>query len=222
MARRFDVVDPDHTEVPIPSSPDVKLTAIVPPAWPPACSHDPNECSIALRIDFCSSSVLFTGDAEHDEEAALDLHGPVTLLQVAHHGSETSTTPGFLMKRDSRRYAVISAGKPGQGKNADYCHPRAIIVKRLTTLTGGPGSKTLQAFDGVRCSGLERLRLDRRTDERSALGDRARWRRGAHDERRRDVREGVRVASRESPDLSRANAAPPEAICASTSADHTC
>lgn len=145
------VVDPEHTEVPI-SSADVKLTAIVPPAWPAACSHDPNECSIALRIDFCSSSVLFTGDAEHDEEAALDLHRPVTLLQVAHHGSETSTTPGFLM-RAKPRYAVISAGKPGQGKNANYCHPRAIIVKRLTTLTGGPGSKTVQAFDGLRCSG---------------------------------------------------------------------
>jgi len=145
------VVDPDHADAPIPGSTDLKITPILPAAWPPSCSRDPNDCSIALRIDFCASSVLFTGDAEHDEEAMLDPHGRVTLLQVAHHGSETSTTPGFLAKTRPS-YAVISAGKPGEGMNADYCHPRAIIVKRLTTLMGGPGPKTLKAFDGDRCA----------------------------------------------------------------------
>jgi len=144
------MVDPEHADVPISSLADVKITAIVPPAWPPSCSHDPNECSIGLRIDFCSSSLLFTGDAEHDEEAQLDPHGPVTLLEVAHHGSETSTTPGFLM-RTKPKYAVISAGKPGGAVNRDYCHPRATIVKRLTHLLGGAGSQTLKAFDGERC-----------------------------------------------------------------------
>jgi competence protein ComEC len=94
---------------------------------------------------------LFIGDAEHYEEALLDSHGHVTLLQVAHHGSDTSTTPGFLAKTHPS-YAVISAGKPEEGINADYCHPRALIVKRLTALLGGPGSKTLHAFDGNRCA----------------------------------------------------------------------
>jgi len=144
------VVDPEHPSGSI--AEDMTIASVLPPVWPASCSHDPNECSIGLRIDFCASSVLFTGDAEHDEEAVLDPRGPVTLLQVAHHGSETSTTPGFLMKAKPR-YAVISAGKPGQGKNATYCHPRAIIVKRLTTLTGGAGAKTLPAFDGLRCNG---------------------------------------------------------------------
>jgi competence protein ComEC len=148
------VVDPDHADSPLASSADAKITPILPPAWPPSCSHDPNDCSIELRIDFCSSSVLFTGDAEHDEEAMLDPHGRVNLLQVAHHGSETSTTPGFLVKTHPS-YAVISAGKPGEGMNAGYCHPRAIIVKRLTTLTGGPGSKTLKSFDGDRCANAQ-------------------------------------------------------------------
>jgi competence protein ComEC len=146
------VVDPEHADSPIAGSPDVKITPIVPPTWPPACSHDPNECSIGLRIDYCSSSVLFTGDAEHDEEATLDPKGRVTLLQVAHHGSDTSTTPGFLAKVHPS-YAVISAGKPDTALNRDYCHPRAIIVKRLTTLTGAPGSKSLKSFDGERCNG---------------------------------------------------------------------
>jgi competence protein ComEC len=107
-----------------------------------------------LRIDFCACSVLFTGDAEHEEEAVLDPHGHVGLLQVGHHGSETSSTPGFLAKvRPS--YAVISAGKPTDGMDVTYCHPGAIIAKRLTTLMGGPGSKTLHAFDDNRCAGSQ-------------------------------------------------------------------
>jgi competence protein ComEC len=148
------IVDPEHPDAPVPGSPDVRITPIVPAAWPTSCAHDANDCSIALRIDFCSSSVLFTGDAEHEEEAVLDPHGHVGLLQVGHHGSETSTTPGFLA-RVRPSYAVISAGKPTDGMDVTYCHPRAIIAKRLTTLMGGPGSKTLHAFDGLRCAGSQ-------------------------------------------------------------------
>jgi competence protein ComEC len=146
------VVDPENRLVPLSSSAPgsgVTLTPVVPSAWPSACAHDPNECSIGLRIDYCASSVLFTGDAEHEEEAALD-PGAVTLLQVGHHGSETSTTPGFLAKTHPR-YAVISAGRPGEGTNRDYCHPRAGIVTRLTRVLGGAGARTLLAFDGERC-----------------------------------------------------------------------
>ncbi len=145
------VVDPDRPEAPIAGSGSTKLTPVIPSEWPASCAHDANDCSIALRIDFCASSVLFTGDAPHDEEPLLDPHGRVTLLQVGHHGSETSTTPGFLEKLHPS-YAVISAGKPGEGMNSEYCHPRAIIVKRLTALLGGPGSRTIRSFDGDRCS----------------------------------------------------------------------
>ncbi|MDP9152024.1 MAG: MBL fold metallo-hydrolase [Myxococcota bacterium] len=147
------VVDPYHVGPPLAGSPGVKLAAVVPRRWPASCAHDPNECSAGLRIDFCASSVLFTGDAEHDEQAALDdaeLGGAVTLLQVAHHGSDTSTTPGFLA-RTRPKYAVISAGKPAVGLNREYCHPRALVVERLArALGGGPGG-TLAAFDGERC-----------------------------------------------------------------------
>ena len=145
------VVDPDHPDMPIAASTDhLKLTPIVPRSWPPSCAHDPNECSIGLRIDFCSSSLLFTGDAEHEEEALLDPRGPVTLLQVGHHGSETSTTPGFLAKVRPK-YAVISAGKPGDGYNRLFCHPRAGIVQRLSRILGGAAVDTVEAFDGERC-----------------------------------------------------------------------
>ena len=144
------VVDPDHAAPPIASSPGVSLTPNRAPSWPASCAHDANECSIALRIDFCASSVLFTGDAEHEEEARLDPRGPVTLLQVGHHGSDTSTSPAFLAKARPR-YAVVSAGRPDEGLNREYCHPRALVVERLSTLLGDRDARTMRAFDGPRC-----------------------------------------------------------------------
>jgi competence protein ComEC len=148
------VVDPAHRDSPIAGSRDVTFTPVVPPSWPRSCAHDPNECSIGLRIDYCASSVLFTGDAEHEEEALLDTRGQVTLLQVGHHGSDTSTTPGFLSKVRPR-YAVISAGKPGEGYNRVFCHPRALVVRRLNRVLGrvpgGAGTRSLEVFDGERC-----------------------------------------------------------------------
>lgn len=144
------VVEPGRAEVPLASSGDVRVRAVVPPTWPPACRRDANECSIGLRVDDGASSVLFTGDAEHEEEATLDTLGPVTLLQVAHHGSETSTSPGFLA-RARPSYAVISAGRPGHGMNREYCHPRAIVVKRLSRALGGAPASAIASFDGERC-----------------------------------------------------------------------
>jgi competence protein ComEC len=144
------VVDPDHRSVPIAAAGDVKLHAVLPAVWPLACAHNPDECSIGLRIDFCASSILFTGDTEHEEEAVLDPGGAVTLLQVAHHGSETTTTLDFLSQAKPR-YAVISAGKPGDGPNRDLCNPRVRVVERLTEALGGAGAGTLSAFPGGRC-----------------------------------------------------------------------
>jgi competence protein ComEC len=144
------VVDPGRRAVPMGGSPEVALTPVLPPSWPRSCAHDANECSIGLRIDFCASSVLLTGDAEHAEEQLLDPGGNVTLLQVAHHGSDTSTTPA-LLARTHPRYAVLSTGKPGEGLNREYCHPRAAVVQRLTRVLGGTTSRTIEAFDGERC-----------------------------------------------------------------------
>jgi beta-lactamase superfamily II metal-dependent hydrolase len=151
------VIDPGHADLPLATravvtaaTADVTMTPIVPDRWPSSCESDANDCSIALRIDFGASSVLFTGDAQHEEEARLDPHGAATLLQIGHHGSDTSTSPGFLSKVRPR-YAVISAGAPGEGMNREYCHPRALVVQRLTRVLSGPSSSTLDAFDGDRC-----------------------------------------------------------------------
>jgi competence protein ComEC len=143
-------VDPEHRATPIADSKEVRFRAVLPAVWPLACDRNPDECSIGLRIDYCASSILFMGDAEHEEEAVLDPGGPVTLLQVADHGSDTSTTPAFLVQV-SPKYAVISAGKPGEGLNRQECDPRAPVVQRLTRVLGSALPTPLKAFAGERC-----------------------------------------------------------------------
>ena len=140
------VVSPGHTTLPLKSTQALRIRPIVPSAWVGGCNSDENLCSIGLRIDYCNSSVFFPGDAEFQEEAQLDPLGHVTLLQLGHHGSDTSSGPAFLAKLTPKT-AVVSAGRPGFGMNRSYCHPRASTLERVTQLLGGPGSKTLMGFD---------------------------------------------------------------------------
>jgi competence protein ComEC len=129
----------------------LRVRAVVPDRWKPECRDDENECSIGLRIDYCESSLLLVGDAERHEEKSLDTFGAATLLQVGHHGSETSTSDAFLTQVKPK-YAVISAGKPEQGLNVTYCHPRAATIDRLNRHLGGKLDETIRAFDGkVHC-----------------------------------------------------------------------
>lgn len=110
-----------------------------------------NDCSAGLRIDYCSSSVLFVGDAEKHEEGLLDISGEATLLQVGHHGSETSSTEAFVAKVNPR-YAVISAAEQGEGTNRTFCHPRAGAIRRLSAALGDEAGSPVTAFSGASCS----------------------------------------------------------------------
>lgn len=141
------IVEPGHVDAPLPESPVYRVTAVVPRAWPKGCASNPNDCSIGLRVDYCDSSVLFLGDAERKEEDALDV-GHATLLQVGHHGSDTSTGDG-LLARVRPDYAVVSAGKRDEGTNGGFCHPRVATIERLTRALGGPGDRVVEAFDGA-------------------------------------------------------------------------
>lgn len=144
------VIAPGRAASPWPATAELKLTPVVPDAWPVACDEAKgvNNCSIGLRVDYCETSILFTGDAEHEAERVLPI-APVTLLQVGHHGSRTSSTSSFL-EAVSPSYAVISSGGKNEGTNATYCHPVLETIERLN-LALGPGEASLWAFAGGSC-----------------------------------------------------------------------
>jgi competence protein ComEC len=88
--------------------------------------HDSN---LALRVTYGEVSFLFTGDAEAATERRMVAdHGDwlrADILQVGHHGSSTSTTPGFLTAVDPS-VAIYSAGAGNQ-----YGHPHREVLQRL-------------------------------------------------------------------------------------------
>lgn len=89
---------------------------------------DTNDTSIVLRIDYGSTSFLFTGDAERDAEQTILNSGAdlsATVLKVGHHGSDTSTSYPFL-REIMPEYAVISVGKDNS-----YGHPTDDALSRL-------------------------------------------------------------------------------------------
>lgn len=89
-----------------------------------------NNASIVLRIQYGSQSILFMGDAEgkdRDGDAAvpryvekllLESPGPrglrSTVLKIAHHGSETSSTTPFIEAVDPD-YVIVSSGRRPYG-----------------------------------------------------------------------------------------------------------
>lgn len=91
-------------------------------------TDDLNDTSLVLRITYGETSVLFTGDAEQEEEQEILDSGAElksTVLKVGHHGSENATTYPFL-REVMPEYAVISSG----ADNA-YGHPAESTLNRL-------------------------------------------------------------------------------------------
>jgi competence protein ComEC len=87
-----------------------------------------NYGSIALLLRFGQVSALFMGDLESEGEQALleeQLITDVDLLKVGHHGSKTSSTPGFL-ETSRPEISVISAGK-----NNSFGHPSPQVTALL-------------------------------------------------------------------------------------------
>jgi competence protein ComEC len=87
-----------------------------------------NNGSVVLKIQYGATSILLSGDLEHDREISVAerygdfLHADI--LKTGHHGSITSTTPEYL-DRVSPRIAVISVGENMFG------HPSQQVIDRL-------------------------------------------------------------------------------------------
>lgn len=89
-----------------------------------------NEDSVSLLLVFGMARVVLTGDAENKGEEYMSTGrytGPVTVLKVGHHGSNTSTTPLFL-NRFQPEIAVIAVGENSYG------HPTPQTMRRLKTV----------------------------------------------------------------------------------------
>ncbi len=87
-----------------------------------------NELSNVYKLTFGDVSFLFTGDLVKEQETALIAKGlspKTTVLQVAHHGSSTSSSQEFLAAAKPR-YAVISVGADNS-----FGHPKAEVIDRL-------------------------------------------------------------------------------------------
>lgn len=97
---------------------------------PTGLTNDIDTDMIAMRVTYGSVSFLFTGDLDAAGEAAvLARHGgvlPATVYQVGHHGSNTSTSLGWLAAVQPE-VAIYSASATNQ-----YGHPHAEVVQRLT------------------------------------------------------------------------------------------
>jgi competence protein ComEC len=86
-----------------------------------------NNSSIVLRALYKNTSVLLTGDVEESEEQNILASGAplyANILKVPHHGSNTSSSTGFLLEV-SPEISVVSAGK-----NNKYNHPHKKIMER--------------------------------------------------------------------------------------------
>jgi len=85
-----------------------------------------NNASIVLRVDAGGRTFLLTGDIEKEAELYLsDVDLRADVLKVAHHGSRSSTSEGFL-ENARPRIAAISCGK----RNL-FGHPHAEVLDAL-------------------------------------------------------------------------------------------
>lgn len=92
---------------------------------------DLNNASVVCRVDYGSNSFLFTGDAEKESESKIQAAGydiSADVLKVGHHGSDTSSSEGFLGKVQPK-HAVIMVGAGNT-----YGHPTQATLTRLAGL----------------------------------------------------------------------------------------
>ncbi len=90
---------------------------------------DPNNNSLFFRLDYGSTSFLFTGDAEQMEQQLL-LHNEydglkADVIKMPHHGSSNGASEAFL-KAVKPRFAVISCGAGNS-----YGHPHQETMSLL-------------------------------------------------------------------------------------------
>jgi competence protein ComEC len=121
-----------------PSRTDMNLDGVVLHILAPTKSlaqqkiSNPNNASIVVRVSYGALDILYTGDAEHEEEKELlttvKNELPSEIIKLGHHGSDTSSGDDFLAAVKPE-LAIASAGV-----NNSYGHPSPRILRRLERL----------------------------------------------------------------------------------------
>ena len=90
-------------------------------------ASDKNDYCTVLSVKNKTSKILLTGDIskEIEEKIKDDIEENYTVLKVAHHGSNYSSSEKFL-KKVNPKYCIISVGK-----NNSYGHPGNETMERL-------------------------------------------------------------------------------------------
>lgn len=113
---------------------DIRIEVLnPPPELFEGTSSDTDNNGLVLRLDWEQISFLFTADIRHEAELNLIMQRAnlrSTVLKIAHHGSNTSTSIRFLSLTDPE-IAVISVGSENS-----YGHPHAEIINILVSDIG--------------------------------------------------------------------------------------
>jgi competence protein ComEC len=104
---------------------------VLAPCPGPSSDANPNDNSFVLRVTYGARSVLLVGDAEREEEDGLLARSRASLradvLKVGHHGSATSSSPGFLAAVGPQE-AVVSVGRRNR-----FGHPHPLTLGALAS-----------------------------------------------------------------------------------------
>lgn len=98
---------------------------------PEHLTGDLHESSISALFTYGETSFVLTGDAEEETEQAMLMRGislDADVLQLGHHGSNTSTSQAFL-NAINPKIAIVSAGADNQ-----YGHPHDEVINRVTSV----------------------------------------------------------------------------------------
>lgn len=91
-------------------------------------SADENNSSIVFTLEACGSRLLFTGDAEKNQEAVYaSLCGDVDVFSMGHHGSANGTSASFL----STISPEVCIAQIGDYLGNKYSHPTFSAMQRV-------------------------------------------------------------------------------------------
>lgn len=113
----------------------VRIQVLGPPEIPDRHGiHSENDASVVLHVAYGSTDVLLTGDVEAaGEQWLVDQYGDQMasdVVKAAHHGSSTSSTPGFVDAATETRASIRTRVVVSVGRKNAYGMPDESVLTR--------------------------------------------------------------------------------------------